>query len=552
MTGGGINGYQRALCAAANVQYGSLMWGPGGKSKACNSKCPAGWVTLSKNSHITGQKSGCKSGRYAPLCAQNVIVQPNHRSCPTTPAGHLLSGGLSQHEDIDSLFQFGLRGGPGDFTFAGMSRRQETQIKRKRGTHGTYLDILCKEPNLAFDQIPADVPARIEEVRLGDQISYGSMNPQINTLRLVIPTFSATPVTMHTTTTTYITRPRTCDGGRYPQACAHYSSVITQQGSPASLLTCSNLPISRDIRPLVSIYSTDQHSNKVWRSYIASSYIAPVKGRRKLGCQMDEWPPAHFQMGTNWGWIRLLPGDQNGGVPNHAYNSDQGSGWQRFCKFPPHSSVVRPQGGPAGIVVVTTIITLNVMSYTWKNIVTSAGDPQALTANVCRPSVLTADVGYALFTDDPWYTSQGIVINGDYNSHPGPKTINAPFPVLKRGSEPVAELDLVEGNLIVDDGFSSRELSDEEIESLGYARCATPECDAELAILREQQAALASSLPHVADTAASTVVSTPTTASQQPASKPTYSVVQATATVSESRSEGHLRRHVRHAHRHGH
>jgi hypothetical protein len=96
---------------------------------------------------------------------------------------------------------------------------------------------------------------------------------------------------------------------------------------------------------------------------------------------------------------------------------------------------------------------------------------------------LTADVGYTLFTDDPWYTSQGIVINGDYNSHPGPKTINALFPVLKRGSKPVAELDLVEGNLIVDDGFSSRELSDEEIESLGYARCATPECDAELAIL---------------------------------------------------------------------
>jgi hypothetical protein len=59
-----------------------------------------------------------------------------------------------------------------------MSIRQETQIKRKRSTHGTYLDILCKGPILAFDQIPADVPTRIEEVRLGDQISYGSITPR--------------------------------------------------------------------------------------------------------------------------------------------------------------------------------------------------------------------------------------------------------------------------------------------------------------------------------------------------------------------------------------
>jgi hypothetical protein len=51
--------------------------------------------------------------------------------------------------------------------------------------------------------------------------------------------------------------------------------------------------------------------------------------------------------------------------------------------------------------IITTVITLNVMSYTWKNIVMQAGDPQALTANVCRPSVLTGDVGYALFVEDP-------------------------------------------------------------------------------------------------------------------------------------------------------
>jgi hypothetical protein len=166
-TGGGLNGYQRSLCAADNVQIGSLLWGPGGKSKACNSKCPTGWITLSKNSHITGQKSGCKSGRYAPLCAQNVIIQPNSRSCPATPASHLLSGGLSQHENLDGLFKFGLRGGPGDPTNFG-----SFGDTKKRSAHGSRFDELCKGINfLGLDQIPADVPARIEEVRLGDHIS---------------------------------------------------------------------------------------------------------------------------------------------------------------------------------------------------------------------------------------------------------------------------------------------------------------------------------------------------------------------------------------------
>ena len=92
---------------------------------------------------------------------------------------------------------------------------------------------------------------------------------------------------------------------------------ITQQGDPASLLTCSNIPVSSDVRPLTSIYKTKQHKNPVWKNYIAESHIAPGHKRKKTNCQMDEWPPAHFQQGTACGYIRLLPGDQNGGVPNN-------------------------------------------------------------------------------------------------------------------------------------------------------------------------------------------------------------------------------------------
>ncbi|RMY87514.1 hypothetical protein D0862_10680 [Hortaea werneckii] len=99
-----------------------------------------------------------------------------------------------------------------------------------------------------------------------------------------------------------------------------------------------------------------------------------------------------FQQGLADGYIRYLPGPQNGGVANN-----KGSGWRKLCKFPPESSVASPQGGiiANGVVVavVTTHVTLNVHSITWTNVSPGVGDPEGLTSNVCRPSVLNADVG---------------------------------------------------------------------------------------------------------------------------------------------------------------
>ncbi|GAB1730243.1 hypothetical protein NU195Hw_g3622t1 [Hortaea werneckii] len=108
--GGGVSGYQRALCAPANVQYDSLLWGPGSRSKACNSKCPRGWVTLTKNSHIAGQKTGCKSGRYAPLCARDVIRKESLGTCYSTFISQLLSGGYSQRTDLEGQYGFHFTG----------------------------------------------------------------------------------------------------------------------------------------------------------------------------------------------------------------------------------------------------------------------------------------------------------------------------------------------------------------------------------------------------------------------------------------------------------
>lgn len=60
----------------------------------------------------------------------------------------------------------------------------------------------------------------------------------------------------------------------------------------------------------------------------------------------------------------------------------------------------------------STIITLSVMSHTWKNDNPVADGPYGLTANVCWPSVSTADVGLALQTDDWWHIRNSITFSG--------------------------------------------------------------------------------------------------------------------------------------------
>ncbi|KAF7553411.1 hypothetical protein G7Z17_g3646 [Cylindrodendrum hubeiense] len=61
--GGGRHGYHRALCVEGLVEA-ACQWGPGSQSKACNSKCPTGYITLTKNSHMAGQDTGYSKTLY--------------------------------------------------------------------------------------------------------------------------------------------------------------------------------------------------------------------------------------------------------------------------------------------------------------------------------------------------------------------------------------------------------------------------------------------------------------------------------------------------------
>lgn len=123
-------------------------------------------------------------------------------------------------------------------------------------------------------------------------------------------------------------------------------------------------------------------------------------------------------------------------------------------------------------------------------------DPYGLEKNVCRPSVLTADVEYALQTNDPWY---GGLAKDVYNKDPGALTNGVSQPKYKRdrtGDEDgMVVFDFSEDGeggatrMTADDSNSTRLATDEELqEQLGYVRCQMPDCSKELDEWRLMQA----------------------------------------------------------------
>lgn len=500
--GGGVNGFQRALCAANNVLFESIQWGPGAASKACNSKCPDNWLTLTKNSHITGQGSGCKSGKYAPLCVYDMRALYTSNTCNSNAAGQALSGGLALREDVAGTTDFDYddtsddEDDDDDEDGTALRVRQHREIQTRKKQKRSLLSGGGCLGAIPLGDIALEIPAT--------QMSFydaGTSYYYFDATSIKSPSSSTRSKTTSTvtSTTTVTTRPtvtRTCDGDKYPQPCYHYSSVA--QTSTFSRASCSNQDKSNGLRPLTNSWNAGHKSYKRWNAYIAKSYTNPKGKATALSCQRDEWPPAHFQQGRADGWVRFLPGDQNGGIPN-----DGESGWKGICKFAPEKQV-KKEGGPITdmgnyylmTTYTSTIITLSVMSYTWKNVNPAVGDPYGLAENVCRPSVLTGDVGYALQTDDPWY---GGWAKTAYNKDPGSLTKGVSQPKFKR-DKTGEEADMVvfgfsedgEGEatrITVDDGNSTRLATDEELqEQLGYVRCKTPDCSEEMDELRLMQA----------------------------------------------------------------
>jgi chitinase len=86
----------------------------------------------------------------------------------------------------------------------------------------------------------------------------------------------------------YTTIPKVCDGGRWPQACMHYSSAI-RYNPRFNPVTCSSFVPAREFMAggqATALWAA-QH-NPAWRKWMR---------RPQKRCERDEWPPQHFWQG---------------------------------------------------------------------------------------------------------------------------------------------------------------------------------------------------------------------------------------------------------------
>jgi hypothetical protein len=195
------------------------------------------------------------------------------------------------------------------------------------------------------------------------------------------------------TTITYLAQPiqtNICDFAKFPQACAHYSSVNSRGiGGDLDTLVC---PITKLAdRALPALWNKQHHSS--WRSWIASL----PKAWGLNSCERDEWPALAFmakdpeQQYTQW--LRFVPQRDNNGA---------GKLWSGKCGKA--KSQIKKEGGPINNLVCTeytsTLYTVTGFSLIFQN----TGEPSGrITNNPCLPTILTPDAGYAMMTNDMWY-----------------------------------------------------------------------------------------------------------------------------------------------------
>lgn len=342
-----------------------------------------------------------------------------------------------------------------------------------------------------------------------------------------------------------VTVTTTCDANVNPQPCAfyYYAAGELKKKNVADIFTCSDDFTKSHGRTLQKPYGTmateiwtKQHTDLAWRSYIASEYtrageVVP------LSCDRDEWPPAYFlpAKAMDKGWsqlVRYVPWRDN---------RSAGNIWGSFCKANDggekngqmvkrdHSSVIndklvkvvnsRTQVDKKG--TTTTFMEVDftravfTMAYNWRTVggvpqIPAAANDWHLRENPCWPSaILPDDPGFALLTDDPWYTTRSVPPNyvdlrASYSKSPDALLTNS---AKARGWIPVnpgkrpqsqqgapsakapktrRDLDISDEGLILSDfnTNTTRRLTEQEIEhEVEVTDCADTTCSKELAEL---------------------------------------------------------------------
>lgn len=441
---------------------------------------------------------------------------------------------------------------------------EKVKVKRdvkplgKRGL-GSWSGGCAESVQLPLGAIPIDVPALLHQSYAG----FGTYNVELEPITV---SASATKKKRKTITvpeqvesTSYDrATTRTCDGSRFPQPCLNYRSIASRVADYADP-TCANVQVSRSLRPLPALWNR-QHNTNEWISWNPKSYTDPSGKKTVVRPQRDEWPPAHFQQGAPLGYVRLLPGSQNGKVAN-----DKMSGWKGFCKYPPQKQV-KVEGGPIVVigdvvyetVYTSTITTLKVMSYEYTSMPNYPGDKDGLTTNPGWPKTLTDDPGFALLANDPYYPQPAL---WPYRTGP-PASLTQGKTKPKRDRIWFDE-EFLAG--VVDEGNSSRRATPEEmLDELNILQC-EGDCSNERNALSDM-GVLASTDDEISSPAVTTATTTTAALGSEqtktPLARPANSVLSSlessntamaspTTTSELHHSRVRQRRHG-HGHRHGH
>ncbi|OBT76329.1 hypothetical protein VF21_03328 [Pseudogymnoascus sp. 05NY08] len=281
----------------------------------------------------------------------------------------------------------------------------------------------------------------------------------------------ATSSNIHETSTVVVNR-RVCDGsGPYAQACLHYSSVISRNAPHLNTIQC--LGKNGNVgRPIVPIYNA-QH-NEGW---INGWMQAP-----NLNCQRDEYPPDIVWQGrdNSLNFVRLIPSSANiVGAALFAGICDNYADFETSIKNRQAYRVEVNRCRTTHWYTVTRESTVPALSLEFVGL---AGYADAgMAENLCYPSVLVDDPGFALLTNDKYYNAHledkaynrvyadepvGIVTAGHVNN-PGWN---------KRWTDPQIDPE----DIVLNEGNSTRKPTDEELlKQFGIIKCKSQGCEDE-------------------------------------------------------------------------
>lgn len=304
-----------------------------GKPVKCDKTCAPGYELISQNSHPGGSKSGCQTGHFSSFCCRRIETNGlTMKACPASNLGNALSNGLSPRfanvQDLFNKVPYAIS----DAVELGTAEEcayEEGKITVGEGAIGSIgrLGGICAIPN---GVIPNFLPGAWVYDTGGSYTLRPVVNQPYPKPTTVLSCSSSTTETATVRTWTS-TKTATCDGGKYPQACQHYCSVISVYS--ASVLSCAYPPLSRRIpRPEVAAWNSDHV--KDWISWI------PTWGTLSRGiysginsyCERDEYPTAMFMQGT-------------GGANAQAENGGAGQLWNPACPDRVSSSTGPVQGG---------------------------------------------------------------------------------------------------------------------------------------------------------------------------------------------------------------